>query len=265
MSLSVKTCRGFSLIELLVVISIVAILIALLLPALDNARSAARFVQCRNHLRQTALANINYSVDHKNHTVLTNYYDASHPNGATYTRDVLNAWFSTLTGYMGAASSRIVANIPVNEREQYNGVWNRMACPAEEITADYPYRYQGVSVTYAYHGGVDNGGSLYSYDKGYGLINRYDPDFTTTPGATRVIDQLSSPAQTAAFMDASNTPDIFAYYSVYEGTVGLGGHSIVIDARHDEQYAVAFMDGHAEGIDEQRIRDADDRMWLAVE
>jgi prepilin-type N-terminal cleavage/methylation domain-containing protein/prepilin-type processing-associated H-X9-DG protein len=56
--------RGFTLIELMVVILIVAILLGLIMPAMNSARESARRLQCQNNLKQLALAARNYEALH---------------------------------------------------------------------------------------------------------------------------------------------------------------------------------------------------------
>jgi len=66
--------RKFTLVELLITISIIAILAALLLPSLSKARDRARSLQCQNNIKQLTMGNLSYANDNSDATVPGNVF-----------------------------------------------------------------------------------------------------------------------------------------------------------------------------------------------
>jgi prepilin-type N-terminal cleavage/methylation domain-containing protein len=121
---------GFTLVELLVVITIIGILIALLLPAVQAAREAARRMQCSNNLKQLALAMHNY---HSSHNSL--------PAGA-YVRTGLyggHAWIEGLLPYIEQQSVYDQLNFSVDIVASPNStvlgklVLPQLMCPTDQF------------------------------------------------------------------------------------------------------------------------------------
>jgi len=96
---------GFTLVELLVVIAIIGVLVALLLPAVQMAREAARRTQCANHLKQMGLA-------------ITNYHDTMKwfPPGSV--------WSSSNAGDPGNRGSMFVRILPYIEQQPLYSIFN---------------------------------------------------------------------------------------------------------------------------------------------
>jgi prepilin-type N-terminal cleavage/methylation domain-containing protein/prepilin-type processing-associated H-X9-DG protein len=86
-----NTTRGFTLVELLVVIAVIGILVGLLLPAVQSARESARRMQSVNNLKQIGLALLNYESALK--TFPSGYVSSSHLPGAnSETLDAAPGW-----------------------------------------------------------------------------------------------------------------------------------------------------------------------------
>jgi prepilin-type N-terminal cleavage/methylation domain-containing protein/prepilin-type processing-associated H-X9-DG protein len=156
--------RGFTLIELLVVIAIIAILIGLLVPAVQKVREAAARLQCQNNLKQLGLAAHNYHSTYKRFPSAVNM-PGQEKFGWPAAPDQ-NKWYSmtmALLPYIEQDNLRknVVDNVPNPQYQNCNGpnsigaqVINIEICPSDSALPDPPVGQYGAY----YFGLVSYGG-----------------------------------------------------------------------------------------------------------
>ncbi len=93
---SLKSARGFTLIELLVVIAIIAILAALLLPALAGAKEQGHRAQCKSNLHQLQVISLVYAEDNQE-----TYFDGIRADGNYYLLSISTNMFGIITNAIG--------------------------------------------------------------------------------------------------------------------------------------------------------------------
>jgi prepilin-type N-terminal cleavage/methylation domain-containing protein/prepilin-type processing-associated H-X9-DG protein len=135
--------RGFTLIELLVVIAIIAILAAMLLPALAKAKEKANRISCTNNLRQWALAQTMYVDDNNQNFPWPRYQVSSTTiqDNPTW-GDVANfwglgqgndVWFNALPSYVNSKPLFYYAAVANNGIALYNTGKSIFQCPTAKI------------------------------------------------------------------------------------------------------------------------------------
>jgi prepilin-type N-terminal cleavage/methylation domain-containing protein/prepilin-type processing-associated H-X9-DG protein len=237
-----KTRQAFTLIELLVVIAIIAILAAMLLPALSKAKSRAQATYCMSNSRQLMLAWIQYSADN-NDALVNNYgglFAAAEEATKTYGSWVNNYMTWNATDPLGNSIANL-DGITLAPFYKYSSGLGIYKCPADQ--------YVGPKQIAA---GITARPRSYSMNMFFGANKPGATDNSAFPTYRQFLKAGSIPTPAGFFVTLDEHPD-----SINDGFLQTDPHTDISQwspptwndlpaTYHDGACGFSFADGHAE-------------------
>lgn len=226
--------RGFTLIEVLVVVAIIALLVAILLPSLARARELAKRTQCGANTHQMAIALHMYTLQYR-------YYPGHHLTGGR--SDIL--WPVRLNRFMKQPQIYWCPSAPGDT--MWNGVqriYNNIAGAQldEQATFAYGYNDWGVSET------IGRNPPVYNYGLGGHINHRYEGEVQ--------VERVKRPSDMIAIADSdSGSRNPKARSGVWDTAIDPIDDSGLEwpGDRHLKGSSVVFADGHAEWMLQSRL------------
>jgi len=223
---------AFTLIELLVVIAIIAILAAMLLPALSKAKAKAKQINCLSNMKQIGLGTLMYVDDNRG------VFPGSASRGAFGPQP--DDW---IYWQAGRQIQQSVVAIPLGRINT-----NLFRCPSDNVDrgnpANDPYKYS-YSMVSSVEGGINHG-------------------ITSIPGNPFKQSSIKNPvkkmmlAEEQASKTSPEASDLFAADAIDDGRFQLsntaGSQPNALTARHNKKAEITFADGHVATIKPAEVK-----------